>query len=95
MAMRIPNIFGIRFIIRTGRAREGKSSIYLKITVNNRAVEISLKRKIAIDQWNTSCGMAKGNKIESRQLNIYLERVRSSVVESQKEMQLRQRMDHR
>ena len=90
--MRTTNTFGIQFITRSNKAKGELLPVYVRITVDGRRVEISLKRWIHPDSWNNSKGMARGNKQEIRSLNHYLEEVRTRLVECYQEMQIQKRL---
>ncbi|MDB2462641.1 Arm DNA-binding domain-containing protein, partial [Algibacter sp.] len=51
--------------------KNGKTSIYLRITVNGKRCEISIKRKIDSTRWNSISGTLNGNSEEAYQLNRY------------------------
>lgn len=87
------NTFGVTFFIRRDKATQaGKTPIYARITVNGTRMDISIKRTIAPENWNAGKGMAKGTKEEMAQLNNYLERYRSGIVESYQELVLQKRL---
>ena len=50
--MRTSSTFAILFWIYTSRAIDSKAKIYVRITLNGKRVNISLKEKIDIDSWN-------------------------------------------
>ena len=54
------------------RSKDGKTSIYLRITVNGKRCEISIKRKIDSAKWNSISSRLKGNDEEAYQLNKYI-----------------------
>ena len=88
ITMRSTNTFGIQFIIRKNKLKNGLVPIYARITVDAKRVEVSMKRKIDPQQWNHKQGMAKGSREEIRSLNHYLQEVRSRIVECYQEMQI-------
>jgi len=51
-------------------------SIYLRITVNGKRSEISVQRKVKIEDWNGDSGRATNFKVSNRELNKFLEDVR-------------------
>src|SRR5690606_23974430 len=59
----------------------------LKITVNGKFAEVSLKRSIAPRLWDTTRNQAKGSSQEAQQLNDYLTSVRGQVFMHQRELQ--------
>lgn len=79
--MKKMNTFGIQFIIRKHRIKDGKAPIYARITVNTERAEISIKKRIHVENWNNVRGMAKGKSPEIRSLNSYLEQFRSHLTE--------------
>jgi len=72
--------FGIHFVLRTNKIINGLAPIYTRITVDAKRCEISVKRKILSDNWDFGKGMAKSNQAENKQLNSYLEQLRTKMV---------------
>lgn len=75
------NTFGIQFVIRKHRIKDGEAPIYARVTVNTERAEISIKKRIHVDNWNNGRGMAKGKTPEISRLNSYLEQIRSQLTE--------------
>ena len=73
------NTFGVQFFIRKHRMIDDKAPIYARITVNTSRSEISVKRRIHIDDWNNGRGMAKTKTPDLNQLNLYLEQIRGQL----------------
>lgn len=71
--------FGIQFVIRKHRIKNGEAPIYARITVNSERTEISVKKRINVDNWNNGKGMAKGKNPDISLLNSYLEQFRSKL----------------
>lgn len=90
--MRTTNTFGIQFITRVNKAKDGKAPIYVRITVDSRRVEISLKRWIDTADWNSQKGMARGSREEIKSLNHYLEEVKARLMECYQEMQIQKQL---
>src|SRR3954471_17501399 len=84
--------FSMRFKLRTTRARDEKAPLYLIISVNNKRSEIALKQFVSLSDWNDSKGMAKGKNPALKNLNTYLEQVRSEVVQYFQEMQAQRKL---
>jgi len=89
--MRTNNTFGIQFITRANKARNGLLPLYARISVDSHRVEVSLKQWIDPDNWNNVKGSAKGKSEEIRTLNTYMERVRSRLTECYQELQLKKK----
>ena len=77
--MKKVNTFGIQFVIRKHRIKNGEAPIYARLTVNASRCELSIKRRIHTDNWNNGKGMAKGKNPEISKLNSYLEQIRSQL----------------
>ncbi len=77
--MKKVNTFGIQFVIRKHRIKNGEAPIYARLTVNTSRCELSIKRRIHTDNWNNGKGMAKGKNPEISKLNSYLEQIRSQL----------------
>ena len=87
------NTFGVTFYLRRYKINlDGTIPIYLRITVNGKRLEISVKRTVIDKNWNAGKGMAKGSREEFVKLNNYLERLRSSVVECYQELHLQKKL---
>jgi site-specific recombinase XerD len=84
--MKNVNTFGIQFVIRKHRIKDGEAPIYARITVNTNRCEISVKRRINTDNWNNGKGMAKGKNPEISILNSYLEQIRSQLTNYYQEL---------
>lgn len=63
--------------------KDGKTSIYLRITVNGKRCEISIKRKIDPTKWNSISGKLNGNNEEAYQLNKYINSISSKLYKIQ------------
>jgi len=90
--MRTNNTFGVQFISRTNKAKNGLLPIYARISVDGRRVEVSLKRFIHPDNWNDAKGSAKGKSEEIRNLNTYLEQIRSRLTECYQELTVKKKL---
>ncbi len=86
--MKTTHTFGIQFILRTGKKDKTKGIIYARITVESRRTELSLKKHMAVDDWNNNRGIAKGSGIEAKKFNSYLEHVRAQLAEAYRELQV-------
>ena len=86
------NTFGVQFIIRVNKAKDGKAPIYVRITVDSQRVEMSLKRYIQPIEWNAAKGLSRENCNEIKALNTYLEQVRARLVACYQEIQLKKKL---
>lgn len=77
--MRTSSTFSILFWVYRKRAVNNKANIYIRVTLNGKRVNISLKRKINISTWDEKLQRASGTNKDSRILNLYLNEVQSKV----------------
>ena len=75
--MKEKQTFGIQFVGRKNREKEKHFTIFARITVNGEVSEISLKQNISSIDWSPVAGMGKGRKAEVRELNQFLDQVRT------------------
>src|SRR5690606_29582676 len=74
--MRTANTFGVHFILRMNKEKNGSAAIYVRITVNGARIEMSLKKRVKLSDWNPSRGIAKTKNTDLNILNGFLEQVR-------------------
>ncbi len=78
------NRFSILFYPKKkGKSKNGRISIYLRITVNGKRCEISINRKIDPTKWNSISGKLNGNSEEAYQLNKYINSISSKLYKIQ------------
>jgi len=87
--MKNANTFGVHYTLRHNRPVNGKFPIYVRITVNKSRCELALKSYLDKDDWNTMKGAAKPKNQELKELNSYLEEVRSKLVVHYQQLQLK------
>ena len=74
------------YLRRDKKNRKNEVPIYMRITVNGKKAEMATNRYINADRWNSEGGFIKGTKTEYKQLNEYLDLLRSKVYLAQREM---------
>jgi len=84
--MNSKSTFGIHFVLKNSKVIDGTAPIYARITVNRTRVEVSLKKRIPVSNWNNGRGMAKGKSQEINRLNSYLEQIRAQLTECYQEL---------
>ncbi|MBX9853114.1 MAG: phage integrase SAM-like domain-containing protein, partial [Cytophagaceae bacterium] len=77
--MKTNHTFSVLFWINKSKIKNGAVPIYARITVNGKRAELSTKRSITPDKWNSKSESAKGNTEESRTLNSYINLVRGNL----------------
>lgn len=84
--MQTNSTFSIIFFTRKSRSVIGKLSIYARITVNGKRSEISLKRTVLINEWDSSKNRGRGNSYKMRILNTYLDQTYGQLLDCQKQL---------
>lgn len=90
--MRTKHTFSIRFWQQVARATNGEAGLYVRITVNGKRLDISLKKRIPLSLWDDKKKKAKGHSGQARQLNEYLEEVQSRLFSIYKDLKYRDEM---
>ena len=74
------NRFSILFYPRGNDInKNGKAPIYLRITIDGKRSELSIKRKVLLEKWNTNAGKMRGTTSNVRELNRYMDGIRNRV----------------
>ena len=71
--MKSSKTFTILFWINSSRAKNNLAEIYVRITVDGKKANISLKRKVNVDQWNNAKKRVNGSSAKARQINSYID----------------------
>ncbi len=73
-------------LMKSRNYKQGKMSVYLRLTVDSERTEISVQRECEPIRWNTSAGRAIGTKEEIKALNAYLDTMQGKVYEVQRSL---------
>lgn len=72
--------FTLLFYIKRSKAdKNGYANIYIRITVNGKRSEMSIKRKVHIDKWSSEAGKAKGYSNEAQEINRYIDMITNKI----------------
>lgn len=78
--------FSVLFFVRKHKRCTEKLSVYARITANGRRTELSLKRTVPVNYWDTSKGRGRGTSPAIRNLNQYLDQVYNKLLDCHKEL---------
>ncbi|WP_233164280.1 site-specific integrase [Snuella sedimenti] len=78
-AMRASTTFSVLFWIYAKRAKSNQTNIYVRITVNGKKSNISLKQIVDVNAWDAKNQKMKGSGAASRKLNLELARIKSDI----------------
>ena len=87
--MRTTNTFSVLFWADQKNAKNNDAIIYARVTVNQKRVNISIKRKVSIDLWDKKKKKARGNSSEARQINQYLTQVNSQLFQCYQDLKFK------
>ncbi|ALM20297.1 integrase [Nonlabens sp. MIC269] len=71
--MRSKQSFSVSFWADQKNATNGEALLYARVTVNQKRSNISLKRRVPVNQWDAKKSRCKGAGAGARQLNNYIE----------------------
>ncbi len=76
------DLFSLLFYIKRCKAdKNGYANIYLRITVNGKRSEFSIRRKVHIEKWSSDAGKGKGFTKEVQELNHYIDSIQNKIYE--------------
>jgi site-specific recombinase XerD len=75
------------YIKRTKTLKDGSAPIFVRLTVNGQRAEFGLQKSIIEDQWDLANGKAKGQTKGAKDLNSYLDFVRSQMLLKKRELE--------
>ncbi len=79
--MRSNKTFGISFFVKKyQKDKNNQVPIYVRISVDAKRLDMSMQRKIVFERWDDTRGMARGTREEIKQLNHYLDQVKSQLL---------------
>tara|TARA_R110000868_G_scaffold37400_1_gene132355 strand:+ start:23 stop:1267 length:1245 start_codon:yes stop_codon:yes gene_type:complete len=86
--MRTNSTFSILFWVYGKRAKNNLADIYVRITINSKRVNLSLKRKVNLNIWDSSRQRARGNTTKTRTLNNFLDEVQAQLFTCYKDLKI-------
>ena len=80
--------FSLLFYVKSSKKNDatGKAPIYCRITVDGKRNEISIKRNIEPERWNSEKCYVKGTTEEVKSLNAYIDSVRNKLYKHQRDL---------
>ena len=84
--MRPVTSFGVTFQLRLSRKIGDMAPLQVRINLNKERKEISLDYKVKIDLWLPKEEKLKGNDLDTRNLNSYINEVRAKLYEAKRQL---------
>lgn len=74
------NTFSILFYPKRNDAdKRGKAPLYLRITVDGKRCELSVRRKVDLSKWDSTKEILQGKTAATRELNIHMANIRTKL----------------
>ncbi len=86
MANTKPTVFSINFRLNTQRTKRGNAAIYVRITVENKRVEIATRQSVLLNQWNQKLQCAIGDTDKIADVNKQLAIIRADILKHYNKM---------
>lgn len=86
--MRSNSTFSVLFWLYSGRSKNGKAPIYARISVNGKKLNISLKRRIQVNHWDSERQRVKNSTIDAKSINQYLDEFYSGLFQSFQQLRI-------
>lgn len=81
--------FSVTFFMKKTRlAKDGEAPLFLRVTVNGQSVDISIKRRVAVQDWNQSRETCTAKNKMAMELNHYLGTVKARVLQIHRELEV-------
>ena len=90
--MRTSSTFSVLFWIYAKRVKSGKAPIYVRITLDNNHLNISLKRKILLNLWDPKKQRSTGIDAFSLELNEFLDQEYSRLFQYYQELRIEKKV---
>jgi site-specific recombinase XerD len=89
----VSHSLSLLFYIKKSKADEnGKSNIYLRITLAGRRAECSVRRKVKFNEWNSKTQLALGNSVVSQEINRELGVIKNRIYSIQQQYQRQEKL---
>ena len=87
--MQTSTTFSVLFWVYGQRAdKNNLSNIYVRITVSGQKVNISLNQKVNMNSWDPKRQRIKGNSVQARTVNFYLDGIKSEIVQCYRDLKM-------
>lgn len=81
--------FNVNFFLRKHKLlKNGDAPICMRISVNNRAVDISIKRSVSIDHWNQTRESCTSSGKVGTEINRYIDTMRAKILKIHRELEI-------
>lgn len=89
--MNVPQSFSVKLITRANKAKKGMYPLHLKIKVDQKIAELSLKRYINPKLWDQRRNAISGQSTECKMLIQYIEQVKKGIMDTYDKLMMQRR----
>lgn len=82
------NVLAVRFFVKRDKESNGMAPVYVRIGVDGRTVDVSVKRRVDVGAWDTLRGCVSGSRPYVKQFNAYLDRIRTDLTNIYTELRM-------
>ncbi|MAM19785.1 MAG: integrase [Gramella sp.] len=86
--MKSRSTFSVLFWIKTSKDSNDSATLYARITVDGKRVNLSLKHEIPLHQWDARRSKVSGRSPEAREINEYIQHVRAELFSCYRDLKL-------
>ncbi|SDK74901.1 hypothetical protein SAMN04488034_101326 [Salinimicrobium catena] len=84
--MRTNATFSVLFWVYSQRTKNNEAPLYVRISVNRKKLNISLKRKVEVNRWDSVKQRVRGTGTKARDLNLFLDQEHARLVQIYQEI---------
>ncbi|MBZ9731241.1 site-specific integrase [Salegentibacter sp. JZCK2] len=84
--MRTSKTFSILFWVYSSRVKNNQTNLYVRISLDSRRVNISLKSKVPFDLWDSSTQRVNGNSKQAREANNLISETRTKIFQNYQDL---------
>tara|TARA_B100000809_G_scaffold247641_1_gene276889 strand:- start:879 stop:1142 length:264 start_codon:yes stop_codon:yes gene_type:complete len=87
--MRTKSTFSVLIWLDQNKAKNNEALLYARITVNQKRINLSLKRKIETSLWDPNLKKAKGHSSQAKNINQFIAKLNSKLFQIYEDLMYR------
>ena len=84
--MQTSRTFAIHFWLQLAKQKDGFATVFARVTIDKKRIEISLKRKAEVTFWDPNIKRSASKTPQAKALNLYLDQVHADLLDCYKEL---------
>ena len=89
--MRTSKTFSILFWVYSSRVKNNQTNLYVRISLDNQRVNVSLKSKIPYDLWDATAQRLNGNSKLAKESNNLIDETRTKIFQNYQDLRFQNR----